>query len=136
MSQPVSGYLYDRNLIRIKASTTVSATADTTGVDVSQFKGNGVTFIFDCSAVAGAGSLAIKIQECATSGGTYTDVAGVPTITVAASGVTTLFVPGIALKFVCLDQTLTGTSVTYSCIAYGQPGDATVSQGYTIAPQV
>jgi hypothetical protein len=133
MSQPTSGYLYDRNLLRIKASTTVSATADTTGVDVTQFGSNGLTFIFDCSATAGAGSLAIKVQECATSGGTYTDVTGATT-TVAASGVTTLFVPNVKRQFVCLDQTLTGTSVTYSCVVYGQPQDATVDQGYTNAP--
>lgn len=134
MSQPTSGYLYDRNLVRIKASTTVSATADTTGVDITQFNGgNGMTFIFDCSATAGAGSLAIKVQECATSGGTYTDVTGA-TITVAASGVTTLFVPNVLQPYVCLDQTLTGTSVTYSCIAYGQPGYATTSAGYTVSP--
>jgi hypothetical protein len=133
MSQPTSGYLYDRNLLRVKASTTVSSTADTTGVDVTQFGSNGLTFIFDCSATAGAGSLAIKVQECATSGGSYTDVSGA-TITVAASGVQTLFVPNIKQKYVCLDQTLTGTSVTYSCIAYGQPQDATVDQGYTNSP--
>ena len=133
MAQPSSGYLYSRNLLRIKASSTVSGTADTTGVDVSQFTSNGLTFIFDCSAVAGAGSLAIKVQECATSGGTYTDVSGA-TITVDASGVSTLFVPNIKQQYVLLDQTLTGTSVTYSCIAYGQPQDATTSQGYTNSP--
>jgi hypothetical protein len=133
MSQPNSGYLYNRNLVRIKASTTVSGTADTTGVDVTQFGSNGLTFIFDCSATAGAGSLAIKVQECATSGGSYTDVSGA-TITVDASGVSTLFVPNIKQKYVLLDQTLTGTSVTYSCIAYGQPQDATVDQGYTNSP--
>lgn len=133
MSQPNSGYLYSRNLVRVKASTTVSSTADTTGVDVSQFGSNGITLIFDCSATDGAGSLAIQVEEGdTTSGGT--NVTGA-TITVDASGVSTLFIPNVSKKYILLAQTLTGTSVTYSCIAYGNPQDATTSQGYTVSPQ-
>lgn len=132
MSQPNSGYLYPRNLVEVKASSTVSSTADTTGVDVSQFGSNGVTLIFHCSAVAGAGSLAIQVEEGdTTSGGT--NVSGA-TITVNAAGVSTLFIPNVTKKYILLAQTLTGTSVTYSCLAYGHPQDATVSQGYTNSP--
>lgn len=133
MSQPNSGYLYSRNLVRVKASSTVSSTADTTGVDVSQFGSNGITLIFDCSATAGAGSLAIQVEEGDTSTG-GTDITGA-TITVDASGVSTLFIPNVSKKYIVLEQTLTGTSVTYSCIAYGNPQDATTSQGYTVSPQ-
>lgn len=134
MSQPTSGYLYSRNLVRVKASSTVSSTADTSFVDISQFKGNGVTLIFDCSATAGAGSLAIQVQEGETAAATPASVTGA-TITVDASGVQTLFIPNVSKPFILLDQTLTGTSVTYSCIAYGHPGEATTSSGYTNSPQ-
>lgn len=133
MAQPVSGYLYDRNLVRVVASSTVSATANTTGVDVTQFTGNGVTLIFDCSAVVSSGSLAIQVQASDTLGSGYANVTDA-TATVNASGVTTLFVPNFQGKFLRLAQTLTGTSVTYSCVLYGQPGDATASSGYTNAP--
>jgi len=133
MSQPNSGYLYSRNLVRVKASSTVSSTADTTGVDISQFGSNGVTLIFDCSATAGAGSLAIQVEEGDTSSG-GTNITGA-TITVDASGVSTLFIPNVSKKYILLAQTLTGTSVTYSCVCYGNPQDATTSQGYTVSPQ-
>lgn len=133
MAQPVSGYLYARNLVRVKASTTVSSTADTTGVDLSQFKGNGVTLIFDCSATAGAGSLAIQVKQSDTSGGSYSAITGA-TITVDASGLSTLFIPNVSKPYILLTQTLTGTSVTYSCNAYGQPGDSTVDSGFTNSP--
>jgi hypothetical protein len=132
MAQPVSGYLYARNLLRIKNSTTVAATANTTGVDVTQFKGNGITLIFDASAVAGAGSLAIAVEH-SYDNTTFAAITGA-TITVDASGVTTLFIPNVARSFIRLAQTLTGTSVTYSCTAYGQPGDATVDSGFTNSP--
>lgn len=132
MSQPTSGYLYPRNLVRVAASSTVSSTADTTGVDISQFGSNGITLIFDCSATSGSGSLAIQVEEGDTSSG-GTNITGA-TITVNASGVSTLFIPNVSKKFILLAQTLTGTSVTYSCIAYGNPQDATTSQGYTNSP--
>lgn len=130
-----AGYLGSRNVLRVKASSTVSSTADTTNVDMSQFTGsNGVTFIFDCSAVVSSGSLAIVVKESDTSGSGHTAVTGATT-TVNASGVTTLFVPNISKRYVLLEQTLTGTSVTYSCVAVGQPGQLTTSAGYTNSPQ-
>lgn len=133
MSQQMAGYLYSRNLVEVKASTTVSGTADTTNVDVSQFKSDGITLIFHCSAVAGAGSLAIVVQESDTSGSGHTSITGA-TITVAAAGVSTLFIPNVTKKYILLDQTLTGTSVTYSCLAYGQPAETTTDEGYSTAP--
>lgn len=132
MAQPVSGYLYAENLLRIKTSSTVSSTADTSGVDVTQFKGNGITLIFDCSAVVSSGSLAIQVKE-SNDNSTFTAITGA-TITVDASGVTTLFIPNVSKTYLLLAQTLSGTSVTYSCVAYGQPGAATSSSGYTTAP--
>lgn len=134
MAQPVSGYLYDSNLKEIKASSTVSGSADTSDVDITNFNaGNGITLIFHCSAVAGAGSLAIQVQESATNGGTASDITGA-TITVDEAGLQTLFIPNVSKPFIQLEQTLTGTSVTYSCVAYGQPGHATTSEGFTVSP--
>lgn len=135
MSQPVSGYLYPRNLVLAKATTVVSGSADTTGVDVSQFTGNGITLIFEVSAVVGAGSLAVVPKGSDVVGSGYVATAGA-TITLSAVGLYTLFIPNFQGKFLNLGQTLSGTSVAYSAIVYGQPNDATVSSGYTILPQV
>lgn len=134
MAQATAGYLYSRNIARLKASTTVSGSADLSGVDISAFDtGNGITLIFDCSAVVGAGSLAIQVKE-SDDNSTFTTVSGA-LVTVAASGVTMLFIPNMSKKYLQLSQTLTGTSVTYSCVAYGVPEQATGSEGYTVLPQ-
>ena len=133
MAQNPAGYLYTSNVLRIKGSTTVSSTADITAVDVSGFNtGNGITLIFDCSAVAGAGSLAIVIKG-SDDNSSFTAITGA-TITVAAAGVSLLFIPNFVGKYLQLSQTLTGTSVTYSCIAYGIPEATTTSEGYTTSP--
>lgn len=137
MSQPVSGYLYPTNLVLVKASTTVSGSADTTGVDLTQYDSNGITLIFPVSAVTGSGSLAIKVQE-SYDNVTYTDVPDgtttLDTTDVGTNPPTTLFVAKFQGPYLRLDQTLTGTSVTYSCIAYGNPADATSSAGYSTQP--
>lgn len=135
MSQPVSGYLYPRNLVLAKATTVVSGTASTTGVDVSQFTGNGITLIFEVSAVVGAGSLAQSVEASDVSGSGYAAVTGATT-TLNATGLYTLFIPNFQGKYLRITQTLSGTSVAYSAIVYGQPNDATTSAGFTIAPQV
>lgn len=132
MSQPTSGYLYSRNLVRVKASTTVSSTANTTGVNLEQFTGNGITLIFDCSAVVGGGSLAQSVEE-SYDDSTYAAISGA-TATIDASGLTLLFIPNFQGPYLRVAQALTGTSVTYSVNAYGQPGDATTSEGYTTSP--
>ena len=132
MSQPTSGYLYPQNIVSVKAATTVSGTANTTGVDLSQYSGNGITLIFNCSAVAGSGSLAESVEQ-SYDDSTYAAISGA-TITVAAAGVSLLFIPNFQGPYLRVAQTLTGTSVTYSILAYGQPGEATASEGYTTAP--
>jgi len=133
MAQQTAGYLYTSNIKRIKASATVSGSADSTGVDISTFDcGNGLTLIFDCSAVAGGGSLAIAVAE-SDDDSSYSAISGA-TITVAVSGVTKLFIPNVSKKYIRLGMTLTGTSVTFSCVAIGVPHQTTSSEGYTTAP--
>lgn len=132
MSQPTSGYLYSTNIVSVKASSTISGTANTTGVNLSQYSGNGITLIFNCSAVAGGGSLAESVEE-SYDDSTYAAISGATT-TVAAAGVTLLFIPNFQGPYLRVAQTLTGTSVTYSILAYGQPGESTSSEGYTTSP--
>ena len=121
-----------QHTVRRLALTTVSSTANTTGVNVTQFGSPGLTLVFDCSATAGAGSLAIAV-EASTDDSTYAAVSGATT-TVAASGVTILFVPNFSGTYLRLAQVLSGTSVTYSCIIYGQPADTTTETGHSNSP--
>lgn len=135
MAQPVSGYLYPSNLVLVKTSTTVAATANTTGVSLQSFDSNGITLIFQVSAIAGSGSLAISVEE-SYDDSTYTAVSGATdTLNTSDVGtVSTLFIPNFQGPYLRLAQTLTGTSVTYSAIAYGNPAAATDSAGFTTSP--
>ena len=132
MSQPTSGYLYARNIVRGFASTLINGTATTTGIDLSQFDSNGITLIFDCSAVVGAGSLALQVQS-SKDNVTFANITGA-TATVNAAGLTLLYSPNCPNRYICIVQTLTGTSVTYSWNAYGNPAMSTTSGGYTTSP--
>lgn len=135
MAQPTSGYLYPSNLELVKTSSTISGTANTTGVDLSGFDSNGITLIFQVSAITGSGSLAISVEE-SYDDSTYSAVSGATDTlnTTDVGTVSTLFVPNFQGPYLRLAQTLTGTSVTYSAIAYGNPAAATDSAGYTTSP--
>lgn len=135
MSQPSSGYLYSRNLVLAKTSTTVSATANTTGVDVSQFNSNGITLILDTSAVAGSGVLTVAVEGSLALASGYSAISGAST-TLSAAGLTLLFIPNFLGTYLRLAQTLvSGTSVTYTAIVYGDPEAKTTSEIYTNSPQ-
>lgn len=135
MSQPVSGYLYPTNLVLGKTSTTVSSTANTTGVNLKQFDSGGITLIFQVSAIAGGGSLAISAEE-SYDDVTYSAITGATdTFNTSDVGtVSTLFIPNFQGPYLRLAQTLTGTMATYSYIVYGNPAAATSSAGYSTAP--
>lgn len=53
---------------QVLTATNTSAAIDLTGFD-------GATVVINGGAIVGAGNFTPKLQECATSGGTYTDVA-------------------------------------------------------------
>ena len=113
----------------------MSSTANTTGVDLSQFDSGGITLIFQVSAIAGGGSLAISAEE-SYDDVTYSAITGATdTLNTSDVGtVSTLFIPNFQGPYLRLAQTLTGTSVTYSYIVYGNPAAATSSAGYSTAP--
>ena len=134
MAQPNSGYLYSRNLVLLDARRTVSGSATTTSVDVSQFSGNGVTLVFYVDTVSSSGNVTATVQHSAASGSGQASISGATKV-LSATGVYTLFVPNVAYKYVNISWALnSGTSIAVSTILYGQPQDATVNQGYTNAP--
>lgn len=134
MAQPVSGYLYSRNLLLLDARRTVSGSATSTSVDVTQFRGNGVTLIFYVDAVNSSGNVTATIQHSDSSGSGQVSLTGM-TQTLTATGIAVLFVPNISKKYLNISWALnSGTSVVVSTIIYGQPDMATTSAGYTNAP--
>lgn len=134
MAQPVSGYLYDRNLVLLDARRTVSGSATSTSVDVSQFKSNGLTLVFIVDTVTSSGNVTATVQHSDASGSGQASITGA-TKTLTATGLSTLFVPNAAKKYLNLSWALnSGTSIAVTVLVYGQPDDATVFQGYTNSP--
>lgn len=134
MSQQVAGYLYSRNLVLIDARRTVSGSATSSSVDVSQYKGGGLTLIFYVDTVTASGNVTATVQHSDTSGSGQTSITGA-TLTLSATGLAVLFVPNVLYKYLNISWALnSGTNIAVSTIAHGQPGETTTSSGYTTAP--
>ena len=61
--------------VALAAAGRVSADGNGTGVDISAYEGKGSVLV-SVHFVSGTSTYDGKLQECATSGGTYTDVTG------------------------------------------------------------
>lgn len=133
MSQMAAGYLYSRNLVLVDARRTVSGSATTTGVDISQFKGNGVTLISYVDTVTSSGNVTATVQH-SDDNSTFASVSGA-TVTLTATGLAVTFVPNVAKKYLRLSFALnSGTSIAVSNFLFGSPDMATTSSGYTNSP--
>lgn len=133
MSQPVSGYLYPRNLVLLDGRRTVSGGANSAGVDVTQFKGNGVTVVAYVDTVTSSGNVTATVQE-SHDNISFAAVTGA-TLSLTATGLATVFVPNVSRKYLRLSFVLnSGTSLAVSHFVYGQPGEATTGSVYTTAP--
>jgi hypothetical protein len=104
-----------------------SASANGTGVDVSLYEGHAIVLV-ELTNVSGTTPTAdFKLQECDTSGGTYTDLGAAGSLHAAvaatqvgaASSLQKLAVEIQATKkYVRAVLTLGGTSPVYTCSAY------------------
>ena len=70
--------------IDILANDVLASTANGSAIDLQGYEGD-AAFIFSAEAGGSGITYAMKIQECATSGGTYTDVSGGGFTTTAAN---------------------------------------------------
>ena len=61
--------------VDILPNDVLASTGNGSGVDLQGYEGD-AAFIFSAEAGGSGVTVAIKLQECATSGGTYTDVSG------------------------------------------------------------
>lgn len=106
---------------QVQTATITSAAIDVTAYDAAVLHVN-------AGAIAGAGNVTAKLQECATSGGTYTDVAAADqlgTFPAALAASTAYKVSYIGSKsFLKLVLTFnSGTSVAVSAtVIAGRPG--------------
>lgn len=101
--------------VEAKKAARIASTASTTGIDISDYIGT-IKLPYSVTAVSGTNpTLAAKIQECDTVGGTYTDVTdGAYTGLTDADGFETLHLDTRKLKkFIRLTETLGGTDPVY-----------------------
>lgn len=92
------------------ANVTVTATGVSSALDLSDFEGP-VAVILDASAGGSGVTLAAKVTECATSGGSYTDVTGGGFTTTAANTATKQTITlntDEMMKFIKLSMTVAG----------------------------
>jgi hypothetical protein len=101
--------------VEIKKAARVTTTTSQTGIDISKYIGT-IKLPYSVTAVSGTTpTLAAKIQESDTVGGTYTDVTGGGyTGLTDADGFETLHLETRKLKsFIRLTETLGGSSPVY-----------------------
>lgn len=103
------------NGLNLVPVASVSATAVSSAIDLQAYEGE-ILLAVDVGAVSGTTpTLDFKLTECATSGGSYTDVAGGGgTQVTTVSGFQTISLNSDNLmQFVKLSYTLAGTTPVY-----------------------
>ena len=93
----------------------VTATQTSGAIALLTYDGD-VILILDCSASGGSSpTLDIKVQDCATSGGSYADVSGAAftQVTTSASLQTLALNKDECKRYIKIVQTLGGSSQTY-----------------------
>ena len=99
-----------------KATGAVTSTATSSAIDLLEYDGD-VLLVLDCAAGTGTSpTLDIKITECATTGGTYTDLSGATfTQVVDAASMQTLVInKDSAERYIKIVQTITGSSPSFT----------------------
>ena len=109
------------------AAASRNASANGTGVDVSLYDGHAIVLL-DIANVSGTTPTAdVKLQECDTSGGTYTDLGAAGSVVPAAAFTQVTTVAGLqklgfeiqgTKKYIRAVLTLGGTSPVYTCGCY------------------
>ena len=99
-----------------KATGAVTSTATSSHIDLLEYDGD-VLLVLDCAAGTGTSpTLDIKLTECATTGGTYTDLSGATftQVTDSASMQTLVINKDSAERYIKIVQTITGSSPSFT----------------------
>lgn len=102
-------------LARITVATARTATYAGTAFDTLDYDGTGKV-ILDVGAVSGTTPTCdFKLTECATSGGTYTDIPGATASQITATGVREInFDVGASKQFIKVAGTIAGTTPSFT----------------------
>jgi len=94
-----------------------TASANTTGVDISAYEGLCLIVADSAAGTGTSPTLDAKLQECDTSGGTYTDVpnAAFTQVTGTASQQKLVLDIGPRKKFLRVAYTVGGTTPSFAC---------------------
>ena len=98
------------------ATAAVTSTATSSAIDLLEYDGD-VLLILDSAAGGGSSpTLDIKLTECATTGGTYTDLSGATftQVTGSASMQTLAINKDECKRFIKIVQTIGGSSPTFT----------------------
>ena len=98
------------------ATAAVTSTATSSAIDLLEYDGD-VFLILDSAAGGGSSpTLDIKLTECATTGGTYTDLSGATftQVTGSASMQTLAINKDSSKRFIKIVQTIGGSSPTFT----------------------
>ena len=98
------------------ATAAVTSTATSSSIDLLEYDGD-VMLILDSAAGGGSSpTLDIKLTECATTGGTYTDLSGATftQVTGSASMQTLAINKDESKRFIKIVQTIGGSSPTFT----------------------
>ena len=98
------------------ATAAVTSTATSSAIDLLEYDGD-VLLILDSAAGGGSSpTLDIKLTECATTGGTYTDLSGATftQVTGSASMQTLAINKDSSKRFIKIVQTIGGSSPTFT----------------------
>lgn len=110
----IANYLANAKVASLlPAANRNAGTANGTGVDISAADGIGL-LILDETLVSGTGTCDVKLQECDTVGGTYTDVANGAIAQQNATALKTLAVDlSVVKKFVRAVAVTAGSTPVY-----------------------
>lgn len=120
----------DRNLgevlqtIEVLAPKRATATANGTGIDMQDYVGDVVVTLSSSAGGGTSPTLDVKLQECDTSGGTYTDITGATftQVTGAADSTESIVLNADSAKrYVRAVETIGGTTPTFdrALVAHG-----------------
>ena len=104
--------------VDILPNDVLASTANGSGVDLQGYEGS-AAFVLSSEAMGASVTLAVKLQECDTSGGTYTDV--------SSGGFTTTAANTAAFETIALNVSDLKRYIISSCTVAGGTGTGAVN---------
>ena len=104
--------------VDILPNDVLASTANGSGVDLQGYEGS-AAFVLSSEAMGASVTLAVKLQECDTSGGTYTDV--------SSGGFTTTAANTAAFETIALNVSDLKRYIRSSCTVAGGTGTGAVN---------